>query len=197
MPTLQAPTLLVWGDSLSAGYGLDNGQGWVSLLARRLQKQGPHYRVINASVSGETSAGGLARLPAALKREHPAVVLIELGANDGLRGLPLKPMRDNLTAMIRLTRAAGARAVLFEMRIPTNYGAAYADAFRRSFHTVAQAQNVPLVPFFLMPVAADRQAFQADGLHPDAAAQPKLLDAAWPTLAPVLRAAASGNTGRP
>ncbi|MDE2148680.1 MAG: arylesterase [Gammaproteobacteria bacterium] len=182
------PTLLVWGDSLAAGYGLDQGQGWVSLLAKRLQKQGPAFAVVNGSVSGETTAGGLARLPAALERWHPAVVLIELGGNDGLRGLSLTAMRDNLRAMIDGCRAAGAEPALMAMRIPTNYGPAYSQAFAESFTQVAHAEQVRLIPFFLAAIAADRSAFQPDGIHPNAAAQPKLLEALWPTLKPVLHA---------
>jgi acyl-CoA thioesterase-1 len=187
-----APVLLVFGDSLSAGYGLDAGSGWVTLLSDKLKQENSPYTVINASVSGETSAGGLARLPAALARYQPEVVLIELGANDGLRGLPLPPLRENLQKMITLTRTAHASPVLFDMRIPTNYGPVYADRFARIFGEVAQATATPLVPFFLSAIATERDRwFQPDGLHPNAQAQPLLLKAVWPTLAPILRKSAS------
>lgn len=180
-------TILVWGDSISAGLGLDADAGWVHLLERRLQSQGSGYAVVNASVSGETTAGGLSRLPAALDRFHPAIVLIELGGNDGLRGQPLDAMRTNLEKMIALCRGSKARPVLFEMRIPSNYGPAYSDRFAQVFGAVAAAQKVPLVPFFLAAIATDRARwFQDDGIHPNAQAQPQLLDAVWPTLAPLL-----------
>jgi acyl-CoA thioesterase-1 len=188
LPAAAAPTILVWGDSLSAGYGLDANTGWVHLLEQRLQTQGERYVVVNGSVSGETTSGGLARLPAALARERPDWVLIELGANDGLRGLPLSEMRDNLTKMTRLARAAGAKPVLFEMRLPTNFGPIINGRFRAVFADVAKAENVPLVPFFLEAVATDpRRWFQDDGIHPNAQAQPRLLDAVWASLAPLLR----------
>lgn len=188
LPAWAAPAILVWGDSLSAGYGLDANAGWVHLLEQRLQTQGGRYTVVNGSVSGETTAGGLARLPAALQREQPEWLLIELGANDGLRGLPLPEMRDNLARMIRLARAAGARPVLFEMRLPTNFGPVVNGRFRAVFVEVAKAESTPLVPFFLESVAADpARWFQDDGLHPNAQAQPQLLDAVWTTLGPLLR----------
>lgn len=181
-------TLLVWGDSLSAGYGLGANQGWVTLLQRRIDMLGLPWRVVNGSVSGETTAGGLTRLPAALKRDHPSIVLIELGANDGLRGQPLTAMRHNLTRMIALTRGSDAKPLLFEMRLPSNYGVDFTAAFRKSFYTVADQTGTTLVPFFLAAIAADPSQFQVDGLHPKAAAQPKLLGAVWPSLAPLLKA---------
>ncbi len=185
------PTILVWGDSISAGYGLDSGTGWVHLLEQRLQKQGSAYSVVNASVSGETSAGGLARLPAALDKFHPGIVLIELGGNDGLRAQPLDAMRANLDRMVQLSRAAQARPVLFEMYIPRNYGALYADRFTQVFGQLAQQRQVPLVPFFLSGLVAERDRwFQDDGIHPNAEAQPQMLDAVWPTLAPLLKLSA-------
>jgi len=181
-------TILVWGDSISAGYGLDAGTGWVNLLERRLQTQGRRYQVVNASVSGETTAGGLSRLPAALDKFKPDIVLLELGGNDGLRALPLDAMRANLDQMIALTRAARARPVLFEMVIPRNYGPAYSERFTQVFGQLAQQRKVPMVPFFLASlVAAPEQWFQDDALHPNAQAQPRLLDAAWPTLEPLLK----------
>ncbi|WP_240433512.1 arylesterase [Solimonas sp. K1W22B-7] len=176
----------MFGDSLSAAYGIQASQGWAALLQQRLQREGYPHVVVNASVSGETSAGGLARLPAALGQHKPAIVLLELGANDGLRALPVKAMRGNLERMLQLSRDAGARPVLFEMRIPANYGAAYGDSFRGAFTELARNAHAPLVPFFLAAIALDPGNFQDDGLHPSAAAQPKLLDAVWPTLKPLL-----------
>jgi acyl-CoA thioesterase-1 len=192
------PVLLVFGDSLSAGYGLDRGAGWVSLLERKLKAAGSPYEVVNVSVSGETTAGGLARLPAILARTQPTIVLLQLGANDGLRGLPLPEMRSNLEKMIDMTRAAKALPVLFEMRIPPNYGPPYAERFKQEFDDVAAAKKVPLVPFFLAAIAGDRTRwFQEDTLHPTADAQPKMLDAVWPTLVPLLKLPASVSSARP
>jgi acyl-CoA thioesterase-1 len=180
------PTILVSGDSLSAAYGMPLEQGWVALLQRRLREQGYPHRVVNTSVSGETTSGGLARLPQALKRHQPRVVLIELGANDGLRGQPLKQIRANLSKMIKLSRDAGAEPLLFEMRLPSNYGKDYTEGFHRSFAELARAEKVPLVPFFLTPIVMKREAFLSDGIHPTAAVQPQLLEAIWPTLEPLL-----------
>lgn len=181
------PVILVLGDSLSAGYGLPNGSGWVSLLERRLKTQGYPHRVVNASISGDTSAGGLSRLPAALEAQKPVLVLVELGANDGLRAQPIPQLRSNLEQIIARSRAAGATPVLFEMRIPSNYGPAYTERFANLFGEVAKAQKLPLVPFFLAAIATDPAQFQDDGIHPNAEAQPKLLDAVWPTLKPLLK----------
>ncbi len=181
-----APVVLVLGDSLSAGYGISAEQGWVSLLARRLKDQGAPYRVVNASISGDTTAGGLSRLPAALDKHQPAIVLIELGANDGLRGQPVAQMKHNLRQMVALALARKAQVLVFEMRIPSNYGVAYTSQFTKAFGEVSKAGQVPLVPFFLMPIAEDRSQFQDDGIHPNAAAQPKLLEAVWPSLKPLL-----------
>ena len=181
-------TILVWGDSISAGYGLDADTGWIHLLERRLQSQGSSYKVVNASVSGETTAGGLSRLPAALDKVHPDIVLIELGGNDGLRAQPLDAMRANLDRMIELSQAAKARPVLFEMYIPRNYGPVYADRFSKVFGELAQQRKVPLVPFLMAGLVSEHDRwFQEDGIHPNAQAQPQLLDAAWPTLAPLLQ----------
>ncbi len=171
--------ILVMGDSLSAAYGIPKSQGWVSLLQQRLDDLAYPLTVVNASISGETTEGGLRRLPSALDRVKPQLVLIELGANDGLRAQNLQHMRENLEQMIDLSRAAGADVVLFEMRIPPNYGARYSNAFRDSFHQIAQAADVVLVPFFLSAIAMDAAHFQDDGIHPTAAAQPQLLDAVW------------------
>ena len=188
-----AKTVLVLGDSLSAGYGLDAGDGWVSLLEQKLKTEGLPHQLVNASVSGETTAGGLARLPALLDRHKPAIVLIELGANDGLRALPLKQLRSNLERLVDTTRKAGAEPVLFEMRIPENYGVSYTEAFTRSFHEVAQAREAALVPFLLAAIATDPDAFQDDGIHPSAASQPRILELIWPSLAPLLGASRTAS----
>lgn len=190
-----APVILVWGDSLSAAYGVPLESGWTQLLQQRLRAQGYPHRVVNGSVSGETTAGGLARLPAALRQHRPALVVIELGGNDGLRGLPLKQLRANLTALVRRSREAGAKVVLCEMQIPPNYGAAYTAGFQRAFAEVARAQGAPLVPFLLASIATDPQWFQEDGIHPTVAAQPKLLDAVWPVLHSVLSGAGASARG--
>ncbi|MGH8482258.1 MAG: arylesterase [Nevskiaceae bacterium] len=180
------PVILVWGDSLSAAYGIPRESGWAQLLQLRLREQGYPHRVVNGSVAGETTAGGLVRLPDALAQHRPALVLVELGGNDGLRGLPLPQLRANLGRLARLSRDAGARVLLFEMRIPPNYGVAYTDGFQQAFAEVARAQGATLVPFFLESIATDPAQFLDDGIHPAPAAQPRLLDAAWPVLQPLL-----------
>ncbi len=183
-----APVILVLGDSLGAAFGVMPSQSWVALLQARLLDKGYRHRVVNASISGETSSGGLSRLPALLKRHQPQWVLIELGANDGLRGLPLDRMRGNLTRIARAAQAEGAKTVLFEMYIPTNYGQDYAKGFTQSFTDVARETGSPLVPFWLQAIATNPDAFQDDGLHPNASAQPTMLDAVWPTLQAALDA---------
>jgi len=180
-------TILVLGDSLSAAYGLRTGEGWVALLQKRLQTQGYGYRVVNASVSGETSTGGLQRLPRALELHKPAVVILELGANDALRGLPLSVTRDNLGKITGLAKASGAQVVLVGMRIPPNYGPRYTAELERMYKDLARREKLRLVPFFLERVALREDLMQADGLHPTATAQPLLLDTLWPTLRPLLR----------
>jgi acyl-CoA thioesterase I len=184
-PACAAKTLLVFGDSLSAAYGLAADQGWVHLLGARAAKL--DWRVANASVSGETTAGGLRRLPEDLKRHKPAIVVIALGANDALRGLPVAGMRSNLEQMIRLARAAGAEPVLAGMMIPPNYGIEYAAQFRDLFAKLAAAQRVPLVPFLLEGLADKPELFQADQLHPTAKAQGRILDNVWPVVEPLMR----------
>jgi acyl-CoA thioesterase I len=179
-------TVLVLGDSLSAGYGLKPAQGWVALLEKRLQSQGYEYRVVNASVSGETSGGGLQRLPRALETHKPAVVILELGANDGLRGLPLTVTRDNLTRSIGIARQSGAKVLLVGMRLPPNYGPRYTNDFMRMYRDIATMSHTALVPFLLQSVALKPALMQADGLHPTAEAQPALLETLWPHLAPLL-----------
>ncbi len=177
-----AATVLVLGDSISAGYGIQREQGWVHLLSARLARSNPSTRVVNASVSGETTGGGLARIPDLLRRHRPALVILELGGNDGLRGYPAPRMRANLEAIIDKSVASGARVLLVSMEIPPNYGQRYVDAFRAVFPAVAQSRKVPLVPFFLRDVALNRQLMQADGIHPTAAAQPVLLTMIWPEI---------------
>jgi acyl-CoA thioesterase-1 len=180
-------TLLVFGDSLSAAYGLSTREGWVSLLAERIARSGFGWRVVNASVSGETTAGGLRRLPEDLKRHRPSLVVIALGANDGLRGLPVAAARANLEEMIRLSRAAHAQPVLAGVMLPPNYGIDYAREFRDMYPLAAKNARVPLVPFLLEGLADNRELFQADQLHPTAKAQPRILDNVWPVLEPFLR----------
>jgi acyl-CoA thioesterase I len=185
----QAParTVLVLGDSLSAGYGLAASQGWVSLTAKKMAASHPGWKVVNASVSGETTAGGAARIAGELKRHRPAVVVVELGANDGLRGLPLAQTRANLEAIIRASKQAGARVLLLGMRMPPNFGPAYTRGFEANYRELSKQHQAALLPFLLEPIAANRNNFQADNLHPTAAAQPRLRDHVWPVLAPLLR----------
>lgn len=183
---LAAGTVLVFGDSLSAGYGIRQEAAWPSLLQGRLQSQGLDYSVVNASISGETTAGGRSRLEAALARHRPAVLVLALGANDGLRGLPLAVMRDNLQAMVAAARKAKARVLLVGMRLPPNFGP-YAEEFHRSFATVARQEKLAYVDFLLEGVADQPGLFQADNLHPLAEAQPRLLDNVWKGLSPLLR----------
>jgi len=181
-----ARTILVFGDSLSAAYGIRPEQGWVPLLAQRLHAQGYGYQVVNASVSGETSSGGLERLPRALQLHTPDIVILELGANDGLRGLPVSAMRANLARMVELSRAAGARVLLVGIRIPPNYGPRYTEEFARVFPELAQQYHLPLLPFLLDKVALNAALMQEDGLHPNPAGEPPILDTLWPYLKPLL-----------
>jgi acyl-CoA thioesterase-1 len=180
-------TILVLGDSLSAGYGIKPAQGWVALLEQRLRDQGYGYRVVNASVSGETSGGGLQRLPRALELHQPAVVIVELGANDGLRGLSVPLTRDNLTKIVAESKKAGAQVLLIGMRLPPNYGPRYTNDFMTMYREIATGSKVTLVPFLLQSVALKPELMQADGLHPTAPAQPALLDTVWPQLKPMLK----------
>ncbi len=178
-------TILVFGDSLSAGYGMALPQAWPSLLQ---QKLGSDWKVVNASQSGETTAGGLTRLPSALKQHKPAIVLLELGANDGLRGLPVAAARQNLEKMIVQSRAAGARVGLIATRLPPNFGAPYTTKFDAMFAELATAHRLPTPPFLLDGIADQPNLFQPDQLHPTAAAQPRLLANVWPSLQPLLKA---------
>jgi acyl-CoA thioesterase-1 len=183
-----APVILVFGDSISAGYGLPRlDQGWVALLHAKLEQQGYGYQVINASVSGETTQGGLARLPRALALHHPSLVILELGGNDGLRALPVTDMRGNLARMIDLSTAAGAKVLLLGMRIPPNYGPAYSEQFGAAYADLARSKGVASVPFLLDGVALNAGLMQADGIHPNPAGQPRLLENVWPALVPLLK----------
>jgi acyl-CoA thioesterase-1 len=185
-PVLAARTILVLGDSLSAGYGIRPEQSWPALLARRLQEKRLDYSVANISISGETTAGGRSRLEPALRQHKPAVVVIALGANDGLRGLSIGQMRDNLSAMVDTAQAGGARVLLAGMRLPPNYGP-YATDFQATFPDIARRKKTALLEFLLAPVATRNELFLADGLHPSADAQPLILDHVWPTLSPLLK----------
>jgi len=180
----------VLGDSLSAEYGLKRGSGWVSLLDARLAQTKTSAKVVNASISGDTTSGGRSRLPALLAQHKPGIVVIELGGNDALRGLPLAMTRDNLTAMAQAAKASGAKVLIAGMQLPPNYGRKYGDEFAALFATVAKAEGAALVPFLLKGVADGPQAetmFQADRIHPVAAAHPLILDNVWPVLKPMLR----------
>ncbi len=180
-------TVLVLGDSLSAEYGIARGSGWVSLLERRLQSEDIDARIVNASVSGETTSGGRTRLPSLLGQHHPHTVVIELGGNDGLRGLPVPQTQSNLDAMIDAAKKAGAKVLLVGMQIPPNYGRAYADSFAGMYGDLARRYKVALAPFMLEGVAQDVNKFQADRIHPLASAHPTILNNIWPHLAPLLK----------
>ena len=175
------------GDSLSASYGLAQERGWVSLLQQRLKQEKPAYRVVNASISGDTTSGGLYRTNALLIQHRPKIVILELGANDGLRGLALESTRNNLESMIQRAKKSGAKVLLLGMRIPPNYGATYAEQFHRLFEDLAKKYHLQHQSFFLAPIVGQRGYFQTDGLHPTAAAQPLLLNGVWMELAPMLR----------
>ncbi len=184
-----APVILVLGDSLSAEYGLKRGSGWVALLEQRLAQQKVSAKVVNASISGETTSGGRSRLPALLAQHKPTHVLIELGGNDALRGLPLDGTEDNLSQMTQAAQKAGARVLIVGMQVPPNYGGDYARRFSGLFEKVAKQHKAALVPFFLQGVADGpdaRSLFQADGIHPRAEAQPRMLDNVWPELKKIL-----------
>lgn len=181
-----AGTLLVVGDSISAGFGLDTRQGWVSLLQTQLRQEGFDTQVVNASISGDTSAGGQARLPALLAAHKPSLVVVELGGNDGLRGRPPAQLQQNLASMIDSARQAGAKVLLLGMRLPPNYGVRYTSAFADVYQHLAEQKQVPLVPFFLEGVGGVPQMMQADGIHPAQGAQQRLLENAWPAIKPLL-----------
>ena len=192
LPVLAAEPrrLLIVGDSLSAEYGLQRGSGWAALLQQRLDRQQPGWQVVNASISGDTTAGGRSRLSGLLQQHRPALVVIELGGNDALRGLPLDMTRDNLAAMARQARESGARVLLLGMQVPPNYGREHAEQFRRLYAEVAKTEKAALVPFFLAGVAdspTPLALFQADRIHPNEAAQPRMLDNVWAELRRLLR----------
>lgn len=180
------PVLLIVGDSISAGYGLPPDRGWAQLLRERLKAGGYRYTVVNASITGDTTAGGRARLPALLREHHPAIVVIELGGNDGLRGGDVNAMRNNLDAMVTMAQKAGARVMIVGMRMPPNYGPTYTRQFAAAYNDVARVRGVPLVPFFFEGFAESDEWFQPDRVHPTLAAQPRLLDNVWPTLKSLL-----------
>ena len=178
------PTILLMGDSLSAEYGLQRGSGWAKILERQLQQQGSQWTIYNASISGETSAGGLSRLPKLLEQEKPGIVFIELGANDALRGLSITQTESNLRKMIELSKKSGARVLLFGMQIPPNYGQSYAKQFKDLYPRLATQEKVELIPFFLTGVATQRDLFQADNIHPNENAQMLLYKNVWGAMAP-------------
>ena len=179
---------LVLGDSISAGYGLPTGRGWVDLLAQKMEREGYRFKVVNASVSGETTLGGRNRLPPLLAQHHPAIVIVELGANDGLRGGDLKTMRANLDTIVAASHSAGAKVLVLGMRIPPNYGPAYGREFQESFGTVAKTSKSALVPFLLVGFAERRDMFQDDGIHPAIPAQAIMADTVFTALRPLLEA---------
>ncbi|MDO8705988.1 MAG: arylesterase [Sulfuricaulis sp.] len=181
-----ARTLLVVGDSLSAAHGMDVGSGWVALLGKRLERQKYDYHVVNASIGGDTTANGLARLPRLLAAHQPAIVIIELGGNDGLRGLALEQMKHNITAMVTKAKARNARVLLVGMQLPPNYGNHYMEGFRRIYREIAAEQQVGLAPFLLDGIATNRALMQPDGIHANAKAQQKMLENVWPHLRPLL-----------
>jgi acyl-CoA thioesterase-1 len=185
-PAAEPPVILVVGDSLSAGYGLVPGQGWVALLQQRLRKQGYGYRVVNASVSGETTDGGVQRMDRALATHKPGIVIIELGGNDGLRGLPVSRVRANLDLLIMKSRASGAQVLLLAVRVPANYGPQYGSSFQQIYRDLAVKYRIGLAPFVATDLLVTRELFQDDGIHPNAQAQPLLLDNLWPQLTPLL-----------
>ena len=182
-------SILVLGDSLSAAHGIDQDAGWVALLRARLDQREWDYLVVNASISGDTTRGGLTRLPAALDRYQPEILIVELGGNDGLRGMPLTETRSNLVQIVRLAKDRGSRVLLVGVRLPPNYGAVFTERFQALFHAVARAEAVPLVPKLLAGVAENPDLMQPDGIHPTAAAQPRLLANVWPKLTPLLQPA--------
>ena len=193
----EVETILILGDSLSAAYGMEVSESWPVLLQERLDEQGYAYRVFNSSIAGDTTQGGLARLPRLLEKQRPAIVLIELGGNDGLRGLPLDVTRKNLAAMIEQSRSAGAEVIIAEIRIPPNYGPSYTQKFNAIFHELAKQESVTLLPFLLEDIALEPGMMLPDGIHPTAAAQPVIVDAVWEIAQAMLDAPVSRNGYRP
>ena len=183
---LQQQTILVLGDSISAGFGIDKQQGWVALLEKVLTQEYPQYALINASISGETTSGGANRLKAILEQHQPSLVILELGGNDGLRGTPIKLITQNLTTMIRLSQAQGAQVLLLGMRIPPNYGQRYSELFADQYQRLATELNISLVPFLLTGIAGQAGMMQADGVHPTQNAQPIMMKSVWQALKPLI-----------
>jgi len=179
-------SIVIVGDSLSAAYGMEIGESWPSLLQQRLNENGHAYRVFNSSITGDTTQGGLTRLPRLLERHRPAIVILELGGNDGLRGLPVEVTRGNLASMIEQSHAVGARVILAEMRIPPNYGQSYTEKFNGTYQELSAEHDIMLLPFLLQDIALAPGLMQADGIHPTAAAQPIILDQVWAVLEPLL-----------
>ena len=182
----QAPAIVVLGDSLSAAYGMEISQAWPSLLQQRLIENGHAHRIFNSSITGDTTQGGLARLPRLLDKHRPVIVLLELGGNDGLRGLPIEVTRSNLSSMIEKSQSIGAAVLLAEMRIPPNYGRTYSEKFNETYGLLRQNYAIELLPFLLQDIALESGLMQADGIHPTAAAQPLILDRIWEILQPLL-----------
>jgi acyl-CoA thioesterase I len=180
------PSIVIVGDSLSAAYGMEISESWPSLLQQRLKENGHAYRVFNSSIAGDTTQGGLTRLPRLLERHRPAIVILELGGNDGLRGLPVEVTRSNLASMIEQSRAAGARVILAEMRIPPNYGQSYTEKFNGTYQELSAEHDVALLPFLLQDIALEPGLMMDDGIHPTAAAQALILDQVWAVLEPLL-----------
>lgn len=179
-------TIVILGDSLSAAYGMEVSQSWPSLLQQRLDEDGHAYRVFNSSIAGDTTQGGLARLPRLLEKQRPSIVMIELGGNDGLRGLPIDVTRSNLASMIEQSQSIGAKVILAEIRIPPNYGRTYTQKFNAVFHELADGNGVTLLPFLLQDIALEPGMMLEDGIHPTAAAQPVILDVVWEVMQPIL-----------
>lgn len=177
---------MIVGDSLSAEYGIVRGSGWVSLLQQKLKEHAPQYRVANASISGDTTSGGVSRTPGLIEKHQPAIFILELGANDALRGLPLDVAEKNLNRMAQAAREANAKILVIGMQIPPNFGRRYAEEFKTMFEKVAKSNDAALVPFFFEGIALQEQYFQADGIHPNESAQQALFDNVWPTLQPLL-----------
>ena len=182
----QEPTILIVGDSLSAGFGIDVDQSWATLLQSRLEEQGYEYRVVNASIGGETTEGGATRIDQALENFSPTLVILELGGNDGLRGIPANRMQNNLESIISKSEASGAAVVMLGIRIPTNYGRRYREAFEKVFRDLAAQHEIPWIEFFMEGIAFNEDLMQSDGIHPNATAQPLLLDNAWPIITAAL-----------
>ncbi len=187
------PLIIILGDSISAAYNMETRQSWPILLQERLDKNGYKYRVFNSSITGDTTQGGLVRLPRLLEKYSPALVIIELGGNDGLRGVSIDITRANLSAMIEASQAAGATVLLAEMRIPPNYGMTYTEQFNRNYALLKEKYGVLLIPFLMGDVALEPELMQADGIHPSAQAQPYILDVVWPVLVPELHYTGDGS----